>query len=608
MEGTRVSAWLMLAALLVVVTGSACAQWIDPVWDGRTDLYPTLSELGPQFSFAMVGCIQAGPAGAQNRVLKNAHETLALAITELNMLESPPAFLVHLGDEVNVPNEASFENYVALVKPFLGKHIFVHGNHEGPPPYELFRRYGEQLTGHEAVYYSFNAGNWHFVVLPANLEFGKPAEADVITPMMAWLAQDLEANQERPTVVFEHIHLMPAGLSQLEWYTHSQAFKRQLVDSLARWGNVKYYFNAHVHNGIQPSIKTAWSYRGINFLTIPSVTVTRPFGEELSAFREGFERGGYYTVVTVNGDELTLHFRCAGVSAELVPDAAVFRPVEEVLEPKLFSRIIDLPAKSQLENGGFEQGLAGWHQTWRYACEGQSGFLTEARPKGQPDGSSGAYLFVMPLGRDWSNDEYNELYQVVEAPSGGPPFFRASYAIEQPAESGGGYFSLYGVGSGEGQEELKCLWFFAWGKPEDEYKADYYPRAVGYHTAGKVSSWTHLQDLGRQGKAVFVRLPSDPNLWHSVDANLAGLYEALSGEPGSYTQLGVTKFVLGAGVWSNMGISVGSEAFFDQIDLVAAPEDAPTLLDGTELSPGQLSRECQWGQGLADRVSGRKND
>jgi len=245
---------------------------IDAAWDGISNPHPEFNALGDKFSFAIIGCAQVGRGDDKNPLFANAQFGLKTTVQELNAMERRPDFCVFLGDMVNVPDPASLENFYTLVKPLKCPIVLNHGNHDTPPPYTDFRNLEEKINGIRSVYYSFDAGQWHFITLPANIEFGNYDNLEVKKPMMEWLIKDFEANKDRPTIVFVHMHLMPLGLTQLEWYTHSPTFKRELLDALTKWGNVKWYFNAHVHNGIKVAMKTAWTYKGINFLTVPSGT------------------------------------------------------------------------------------------------------------------------------------------------------------------------------------------------------------------------------------------------------------------------------------------------------------------------------------------------
>ena len=150
-------------------------------------------------------------------------------------------------------------------------------------PYQGFIDLHKKYNNYEKAYYSFDWGKWHFVVLSCNFKLKEDE--------LLWLENDLSAAKNKPTIVLEHLHLIPLGLSQLEFYGFEINTRKKLLDLMTRYGNVRYYFNGHVHNGIQASLKMSKNYRGINFITVPTIIHTRPFGEEFPAFAKGGEIG-----------------------------------------------------------------------------------------------------------------------------------------------------------------------------------------------------------------------------------------------------------------------------------------------------------------------------
>lgn len=573
---------------------------IDPRWDGIVNPHPELSKVGDEFSFAIIGCAQVMHASAGFALADNAEMGLRRTITEINSMNPMPVFTVYDGDLVNVPDKESWDNFYNLVKPYKGTHVLVHGNHEAHPPYTVFRDNQERLNGIRSAYYSFDCGKWHFIITPSNIEFGNYDNLEVKRPMMEWLRKDLEANKDKPTVFFNHIHIMPCGLSQLEWYTYTADFKRELIDTLAKWGNVKYYINAHVHNGIKVSTKISWTYKGINFLTVPTGTASRPYGEEFPEFAAGAERGGYYVIADIDGEKITMRARLSGVADEYIYPSAFqeFTPDKDV---RMLNRLVDLPASRVLVNGSFEDSLENWYTCRRYVCDGKTGFLNESRMKNKCDGEKSAYLYAEPMGKDWLRDEYNELFQIVEAPAGSP-VFAGSYFIEEPARSGGGYYRLIAVSDNNGRGEMKFIMHFNWGDASGERESDYYPRAVGYHCRGDVCSWLYLQQMAAEKQALFFRVPSEPGKWHNIRADIADLYNTAMGDKNAYRKLGVTKFVVAAGVWSNKNVEVGSGAFFDAVGFSQSSTPAASLIDNETVTADDSVFSTTFGQWQEDEV------
>jgi len=574
---------------------------IDPNVDGITNPHSELLKIGDKFSFGIIADSQVGHADANTGLYGHANYGLSQAIKELNERYPKIEFIIHLGDIVNVPDDPSLQNWRDRIMPFKGVHIVNHGNHDTSPPYTKFRDYQEQVNGTRSVYYSFDVGKWHFVTLPANIEFGNYDNLEVIEPMLEWLERDLETNKDRPTIMLVHLHFMPIGLSQLEWYSHSAKLKRRMLDIMTKWGNVKYYLNGHVHNGIKVTIKTAWTYKGITFLTMPTGTSPRPFGEEYEDFKDGLNRGGYYSVADVDGDKITFKSRLTGVDAEMVyPEK--FNDFSEDIDKRCLTRGIDLPYLPKLLNGSFEFGLDHWFKPFRYNTDENPGFMNEWRMKYKRDGFNSAYVYAKPLGPHWIQDEYNENYQIIAAPIEGSPIFKGSYFIEEPGDSGGGFLRLIAVGGPENNGEFKFMMHFDYGEPKDQYFCDYYPRAMGYHISGKVSSWLYFVNIGKEKKGIYFNVPNEPLKWHDIQANIAQIYDDAVGEEGAYDKLGVNRFMVAAGVWCIKGVDIGSSAFFDAISLEGGCSETKSLIDGEQVKIDESVFKTEFGQWLQDQV------
>ena len=284
---------------------------------------------GNDFQFAILADPQVSAEDNKGRVSVNAQETTALIAAELNGMKRGPAFVFWAGDLVNVFEPKSVANFKRLCGLFKMPHVLMHGNHDTLPPYDGYRQLQKEIGGVESPYYSFDVGMWHFIVTPCNLQENSKAEVQAEKAMLTWLEADLEANKQKPTIFFNHLHFMPQGLSQTEFYMQPLALRKKMLDLMARFGNVKYYFNGHVHNGIQTAEKVAWEYKGIKFFTVPTIIQPRPYGEEYPQFQAGIEHGGYYLLVDVNGDKLTLRGRLAGVAGEHVFPLTAFKPFKD---------------------------------------------------------------------------------------------------------------------------------------------------------------------------------------------------------------------------------------------------------------------------------------
>ncbi|OXU14907.1 metallophosphoesterase [Sedimentisphaera salicampi] len=579
---------------------------IDKKWDGISNPHPELKKIGNKFSFAINADPQVGYYEHDTGVYLHCNNNISNTVKQLNARKPNIDFLVYLGDVVNVPDERSFDNFYKRNSDFNGLTVVNHGNHDTSPPYTRFRDYEEKINGVRSVYYSFDVGKWHFITIPANIEFGNYDNLEVKEPMLKWFKEDLKKNKDRPTIVFVHIHIMPQGLTQLEWYTHTPGLKKELINAMAEHGNVKYCLNGHVHNGIKVALKTAWTYKGINFITMPSGTPPRPFGEEFPKFAEGLEKGGYYTIVDIDNEEIKFTSRNVYSEGEFVyPEK--FKEFSKDIEPRMMSKLIDLPAKPKLENGSFANGLAGWSIPYRYNCDGpETGFQNEWRMKHKKDGRYSGYVYTKPLGKHWLQDEYNEFYQIVEAP-GDAPLFKGSYFLEEAFEKGGGYYRIIAVSGNEGKDNgnYEFIMEFDFVKSEHEYEYDYYPRAMGYTISGEVSSWLYFQRSAKRKKGFFIDVPLESGKWHNIQANIAQIYDKATGKPGAYKKLNISRFIIAAGTVCIKDVEKGAGAFFDKIELKTAEAEEKSAIDGSKLIIDDSIFETVAGQKLQDSIDNR---
>ncbi len=564
---------------------------------GGASAFPDLASIGDRFTFAICADPQVSHKDNMGSVAANARRTQILATQEINAMESAPAFAVFLGDLVNVFDERSVANFEECIADLQTQPILVHGNHDTQPPYDAFRALMQRVCGIEEVYFSWDAGPWHFIALPCNLAGNNPPQQDAERAMLAWLEADLAANADRPTMVFEHLHAMPQGLTQLEWYTFPLPLRLKLIELLTRHGNVRWYFNGHVHNGLKASVKTSWHYKGINFVTAPTIIQSRNFGEEYPAYERGLEDGGYYLLVHVNGAEVHLEGRLAG---EALPFEypSTFREFREDIEPRWFRRVTEMPGSAQLLNGDFEDGLNGWLQCYRYVSDVNPGFLYENVPAPNRAGMECARLLTrMKEPVSWASDENTEIYQIVNVPVGQSPTLNVDYFLEESPRSGGGYIRLVAMAGAD----YRFLMMLKWG--QNEHKSHVMPRAFGYALHGEQQSWRFLQDLGARRQGLYWTIPSEPGTWHTVSVNAGDLYDEAHGEPGAYSALGVDRVLVALGTWCNNDSGAFSTASFDRVQLTVSEVATESQVDGRRIECDGTEFATVFGQELEDRVT-----
>ena len=571
---------------------ASCLFFIIPfVTKGQDWKMSRFANIGNKFSFAIIADPQLSHEGNKNRVAVNSRLTLMKAIDEINNMNPRPDFIIHLGDLVNVPDSLSFENFVKSTKHACMPTLWIHGNHDSYPPYSIFKHYQSIATGMNEAWYSWEIGEWHFIAIPCNFRSRDNIQISEEKKFVQWLENDLNLHKEKPTIIFGHLPLIPVGLSQLEWYTYFFPLRLTLLDLLTRHGNVKWYFNGHVHNGIKASIKMSKNFKGINFVTCPTIIESRNFGEELSGFEAGLLNGGYYAIVEVDGPDLQLNARLADIE-DSYKYPQPFKLFEEKDEPRWFNKIVDFEPVKRIENGGFENGLTGWGVSYRYMSDEDPAFLTEISSCRKSEGKFSVKIHShskLPI--FWANDDYHQIYQVVEIPVHDlRPIFTANYFLEKKPGNGGGFIRVAGIAG----NSLKFHMMFKYGS--NESKVVYLPQCILNEYYGRILGGKYLNNMAKEKQAMFWDITNEPGVWHELIVDIADLYDRGIGEEGAFKKLGITKFHISLGTWNNKEEGSESTVYFDCIRLRGSQQKIMSMNGIKPLETGQMIFNMNYGR------------
>lgn len=221
----------------------------------------------PALSFGAVTDIHY--ADKETRGTRFYRESLAKLEAALAHLDRrSPSFVVELGDLIDrtesVEEEISFLRRIDEVYGNLScdRH-YVFGNHCIDT---LTKEEFLANSGAKAPHYSFDSGDFHFVVLDAcyrsdGIPYGRNnadwKDCNIPESELAWLADDLKA-ASRPTIVFAHQRLDGEGA---HFVNNAAEVRRVLSDS----GDVLAVFQGHSH-------KNEYSqHAGIHFCTLVAV-------------------------------------------------------------------------------------------------------------------------------------------------------------------------------------------------------------------------------------------------------------------------------------------------------------------------------------------------
>ena len=200
--------------------------------------------------------------------------SLQQVVEAINRLEPRPAFAVFGGDlaspdilddhKVCTPQDygPSYTLLRELVHRLPCPAYMLMGNHDNRPAFRHV--FGLQSsTPDRPHYYSFAHQGYHFVALDS-LQPGQPG-GHLDAAQLQWLAQDLEAHREQPTLVFVHHHPWPLGLAWIDAMALHNG--EEFIGLLQTYPAVRWVICGHVHTDqmIQRD--------GITMLTTPSTCV-----------------------------------------------------------------------------------------------------------------------------------------------------------------------------------------------------------------------------------------------------------------------------------------------------------------------------------------------
>ena len=487
------------------------------------------------FSFAVMADPQGGDPqdmsnGSLTRIkIHNAFVEDSVALVDL--LDNP-AFCLVLGDIVDDQGQTSnFDEMLKYFKRTEAPWLFSVGNHETKygikfgPGYSFadFANYFaalKSINGSTKLLYSFDIGQWHFVVWPDPL---RPNFWETHPHYFDWLERDLEANKDRPTFFFQHVPSHPIGINPLINYVESVAVKRTLLDILAKHGNVRYVLSGHVHIPMIASIKTAVSYRGMKLINLPAAGFRpRAFGEE--DLTGGPVQG--IAAVRIEGDQAQLEFRTVTDEVYEYPESLPEFSPEAY--PLWLQHKWELPAQKNLINGDFTQELKGWHRRFVYEETERPSNVREVRSL---DGQPALYLFSRTRGfrapgQDRLPQTINRVAQAVTLGADQCPVVTVQYQVDEASnpESWAGAF-VWVEGFRRDQKRLNHLYAIgrAYGLLRDQH-----------------------QEEPRVPLRIFT-LEATPGKLHTAQLNIAQDYPQ---EQADYADLQLDRLLINLGVWT----------------------------------------------------------
>lgn len=487
----------------------------------------------------------------------------------INNLEPQPAFNLVLGDFVDSKGqEGHFKQMLEYHDRLKTPYLIEVGNHETAYSAK-FKAYDmsaldnyfaaqKQANGMDKILYSFDLGQWHFIVWPDPL---RSTFWPTHPHYFDWLERDLEKNKKKPTIFLQHIPIHPIGINPLINYAESPEVKRMLMQILSEHGNVKYVFSGHVHIPIKASVKTAVEYKGIKFINLPAAGFRpRAFGEQ--DLYGGPSQG--MAVLDISGETLDLSFHT--VSGEVYQYPESFPTFEPEKYPLWLKYTWELPANDELLNAGFTAGLQHWHRRFVHHEDVNPSNIATVKPGAGQNGSAALYLYSRERGyqipgQDRLPQEINRVCQVIKLQPEELPSAAINFWLEEEHYHPDALSSVY-------------FWIEGFAGSLKKLNLVYAPGKIMGGIGGRYSQSNVVYPL-------HFDLPATPGKWQKAMLNLAEDFKQQSGQ--SLSEAGMDKLAINLGVWSiNDGVDQKASILIDKVQLINN-SDASNV-DGSAIS------------------------
>ncbi len=506
---------------------------------------PTSKPELKKFRFFVNADPQMGEANTQNSGLKTLNKLLQDFVSEVNAEheKSPVEFVVYNGDLVWKAKPETFDNFSNIVAAQKPPVALVHGNHDGGMYDENFSRIQSRLSGYQKLNYAYSYGDWRMVVIGAQEKYVSKADKE---KQLTWLRTELKNNVDKNVMLFMHYHVMPVGLSQMEFYSYwPDSFKHQILDAITEHGNVKYVFSGHVHSGIKGSIKSSLEFKGTKFVVCPTPVMARPFGEEFKAYntspRDEYFRRGYYLEVAVDGEEVKLiGHKIKHPHATPYPDQ--FKPFKKADDLRFFLSESKLLPKEDT-SFQFAEKNADWFQSYRYHKDQGTAFNNSFT------GTENKLELTAPWG-SWTFDEYMESYVPVKFNQQSDNTVHYKIATPKFDKRGaGGYIRVFLYGDKRADNKQIMLY---WGHKIKRQKFSY--QSWFYHANGNRINPKYINQKIKQKKLYLKEVTFDRSLQEQdIIINVNAILNELAGDQqASQGQSKYSHMVIGHGVWVNL--------------------------------------------------------
>ncbi|CAB3792339.1 phosphodiesterase [Paraburkholderia fynbosensis] len=171
---------------------------------------------------------------------------LARCVAALNALEPRPDAVIMTGDLVDQGDPEQYEHLKTLLAPLAVPYFLLVGNHDARIALRAaFPERAELRSGGEFVQYAVDVGPLRLIALDSMVP-GQSA-GTLCDARLAWLAAQLDAAGNKPTVVALHHPPFACGISHMDSLRLDPAAADKLAALIARHPNVERVICGHVH-------------------------------------------------------------------------------------------------------------------------------------------------------------------------------------------------------------------------------------------------------------------------------------------------------------------------------------------------------------------------
>jgi len=279
------------------------------------------------FSFVVMGDNRPILPLAWGGAMPSVFQTI---IKEINLLN--PAFVIELGDLVNMPTVEEFKNYARIIEKLNAPLYLVMGNHDAN-----LALWAEILK--QKLYYSFDHQNSHFIVLNPYLisnDEAKACNGRISETQFEWLVEDLKTHKHDDHIfVFLHEPLYPVCShigSSLDVFPDE---RDKLAELLKNYNATVFCAHEHLYD--------KGSYNGLT--QIITAGAGAPFHRNDSFF--------HYLYVTVKGKDMTVAVIKAGniLDADFVQEELTEEAIKGIIPCYRIRKQIDIDGNLNDWNG-----------------------------------------------------------------------------------------------------------------------------------------------------------------------------------------------------------------------------------------------------------------